>query len=192
VLEIGCGYGDLLLHLRARGCAVTGVDLDPRAVAKARSYGLDVHAGPLRDVALPPGSFDACVLCHSLEHVADPLAELREIARLLRPGGTLHVAVPNGRAAAFALEGAAWEHASIPLHAWFFDVTTLPALLGAAGFVVERGPTATSSYRPLARWLRETRAFGPRVATRTLARWARAAVATRTGGDVVRVIARRP
>ena len=150
-----------------------------------------VHVGELPDVELPAASFDAAVLCHSLEHMTDPAAVLAELGRLVRPGGTLHVAVPNGRAAAFAIEGERWEHASVPLHLWFFDETTLVAILAAAGFEVLRTPIATSSYRPLARWLREVAHPGPAYATRVLLRWMTARLRGEGGGDVLRVVARR-
>lgn len=192
VLEVGSGYGDLLCHLRARGCTVLGVDLDPRAVARARTLGLDVREGTLASQGLPDASVDVAVACHSLEHVPDPLAELRELARVLRPGGRLHLAVPNGDSAAFRADGAAWEHLAHPVHLWLFDAPALTALLARAGFDVAWGPRTVTGLRHLTRWRRELGPCGPGAATRGLATRLAAELAATGRGDVLRVIAVRP
>jgi len=193
VLEVGCGYGDLLVYLRSRGCAVLGIDLDARAAAAGRALGLDVRVGTLGAAALPAASVDVAVLCHSLEHVPDPKAELRELARIVRPGGRLHIAVPNADAATWRAEGAAWEHVSPPLHFWFFDAASLTRLLHDAGFQPRRPAAATNALRLARRFARELRTLGPSLAARRLLRpwWAR--LTSGAGGDVLRVVAvRRP
>ena len=149
VLEVGCGYGDLLLYLRSRGAVVTGTDLSPAAVEKGTSYGLDIRLGHLRELGLPAASFDVAIACHSLEHVQDPNVELAELARLLRPGGELHLAVPNGASGALALRGADWSHLSFPLHFWLFDPDTLVRLLLRHGFQVVRGPGTVAFHHNL-------------------------------------------
>jgi SAM-dependent methyltransferase len=191
VLDVGSGYGDLLVYLQERGCRVTGVDTSPRAVERARALGIPVRLGPLRELRLAEASFDVGVLCHSLEHVADPVAELREVARLVRPGGSVHVAVPNGRAGGLRLEGEAWEHVSVPLHLWFFDARTLARALRTAGLEPIGPVQASSSYRPLARMMREARAGGRLAAAATATRRLWAAWGHECG-DVLRVVARRP
>ena len=191
VLDVGSGYGDLLGYLQTRGCRVTGVDTSPRAVERARALGIPVRLGPLRDLHLPEASFDVGVMCHSLEHVADPVAELREVARVVRPGGRIHVAVPNGRAGGLELEGEAWEHVSVPLHLWFFDARTLVHALRTAGLEPLGPVQVSSSYRPLARMMREARVRGWRAAIGTAARRLWAGWGHELG-DVLRVVARRP
>jgi SAM-dependent methyltransferase len=98
VLEIGCGPGHLSIMLaRRHGLDVTGLDLDPAMVERARANAdrsaSDRSRGPafvLGDVALlsfPDESFDLVVSTLSMHHWADPSAGLAEIARVLRPGG---------------------------------------------------------------------------------------------------------
>jgi SAM-dependent methyltransferase len=98
VLEIGCGPGRLsVLLARRHGLDVTGVDLDPAMIDRARANADRASALDERrpsfevaDAAALPfddASFDAVVSTLSMHHWADPGAGLAEIARVLRPGG---------------------------------------------------------------------------------------------------------
>ncbi len=138
ILDVGCGFGDLLLYWTSRGVEAQGVDLDERAVSLARKLGLRVRHGNLQEQDFAAGSFDALVLNHSLEHLPSPLAALRQAAALLRPGGTVYITVPNGESLGLELEGPAWEALCFPVHLWLFDVTTLSQSLRAAGFTNAR------------------------------------------------------
>jgi SAM-dependent methyltransferase len=190
VIELGCGYGDLLAYLRSRGCDVQGVDLDARAAVAAEALGVPVHVGTLEDLAAPAGSFDVGVLCHSLEHVPDPGRTLTEIGRVLKPGGLLHIAVPNGAAAALAVEGCEWQHVSHPLHFWFFDPRNLLTLLERHGFLAESAYT-TSRWHHATGWGHRVRRGDIARSTRRFLSIAMQSVARRDAGDVLRVTARR-
>jgi ubiquinone/menaquinone biosynthesis C-methylase UbiE len=96
VLEVGCGPGHLSIRLARRyGLEVTGVDLDPAMVARARANADrpgDQHrpsflVGDAAALAFPDRSFDLVVSTLSMHHWADPTAGLAEIGRVLRPGG---------------------------------------------------------------------------------------------------------
>jgi len=132
------------------------------------------------------------VMNHSLEHLPDPNDELGEVARLLVPGGRLHLAVPNGASVRFALGGPAWVHLSPPLHYWFFDARSLAALLDRHGLRPVGSPRTSSRHHPLLTWARTCREAGVGQATGALARFVLASVRTRDGGDVLRLEAERP
>ncbi len=73
--------------MKDRGWNVTGLDFSENTVERLRAeLGLNALAGTLPHPHLIPGSFDLVTLWHSLEHVHQPLAVLREIHRLLRAG----------------------------------------------------------------------------------------------------------
>jgi 2-polyprenyl-3-methyl-5-hydroxy-6-metoxy-1,4-benzoquinol methylase len=131
ILDVGCGYGDLLLYYKSRGMICTGVDFSETAVARGREYGLNVLHGSLQSQQFQDACFDKVVLCHSLEHVPDPKQVIVEVRRLLKPGGTLQVAVPNGGSDAF---GPNWRHLSFPLHLYHFTESSLLSCLSEAGF----------------------------------------------------------
>ena len=96
LLDIGCGAGGMLAHLREFG-AVWGVDPSPEAVTYAAAKGAaEVRHGTLPD-GLPFGAadrFDVITLLDVLEHVDDDLGSLRTIGGLLAPGGLLLLTVP--------------------------------------------------------------------------------------------------
>jgi 2-polyprenyl-3-methyl-5-hydroxy-6-metoxy-1,4-benzoquinol methylase len=95
VVEIGCGYGELLSLLRERGYRVSGCDPAPRAVAQCRSRGLDVQVGSLPQAPFPAGRADVVASLQVVEHVPDPRRFLFDLVALVRPGGWVVVATEN-------------------------------------------------------------------------------------------------
>ena len=97
LLEIGCGDGDFLVAAEAAGWQVTGIEYSATAceTARRRLQKGEVRCGELQSAGLPAEQFDLCVLSDVIEHVRDPLGFLREIHRLLKPGGTLFIATPD-------------------------------------------------------------------------------------------------
>lgn len=101
VLDVACGTGVLAREAAGRvGAAgrVTGLDVNEGmlAVARARAPGVDWRRGPAEAIDEPDGSFDAVVSQFGLMFFEDRVAALREMRRVLRPGGRLVVAVWAG------------------------------------------------------------------------------------------------
>jgi 2-polyprenyl-3-methyl-5-hydroxy-6-metoxy-1,4-benzoquinol methylase len=99
ILDIGCGTGDnarSILNKRP-GAKIVGITLSHAEAAIARTYLEQVHVADLEtsDLSFIPGSFDAIICSHVLEHLKDPVAVLRRAVRFLTDGGQLVVAVPN-------------------------------------------------------------------------------------------------
>jgi SAM-dependent methyltransferase len=89
-LEVGCGPGRLAERLRdERGIRVTAVDSSERMVALTRARGIDAQVGDVQALAFDDGGFDVVIAAWMLYHVTDLDHGLREIARVLRPGGSL-------------------------------------------------------------------------------------------------------
>jgi SAM-dependent methyltransferase len=139
VLDIGCGRGLLLDELRKLGWTVAGTEISDAAARFARDVlQLDVKVGDLRHLHFEEGAFDAVVLWHVLEHVDDPTSLLREVHRLVRPGGFVLLAVPNFGSIEAKLSRAGWFHLDVPRHVSHFTPETLVHVLNAERFKVER------------------------------------------------------
>lgn len=101
VLDVGCQAGSLPIALCKRGASVTGVDVEEKLVEgariRAKGHGVSPELAVAVAEALPfaDASFDAVTFVDVIEHVADARAAVREIARVLRPGGTLYLFGPN-------------------------------------------------------------------------------------------------
>lgn len=151
VLDIGCGRGDLGAALGRRGWQVSGIDPSPSACALAEARGIAVHVGTLASVSLEEESFDAAVMTHSLEHVVDPRGDLGRVRRLLRPGGTLVISLPNFGSWQRRQFGANWFPLELPRHRTHFTRDSLEHALTGEGFdVVTLGPGSDNGFALLA------------------------------------------
>ena len=157
LLDVGCGRGTLLRYARAAGVEAYGVER-PSSEAHALP---GIFYGDLEACQFPTGHFRLVVLWHVLEHLRDPEAALREICRILEPGGWLTVAVPNyGGAQARAAVGR-WFHLDLPRHLWHFPSASLRLLLEKTGLQPVRCSTFSLEYDwygTLQSWM--NRAFG--------------------------------
>lgn len=94
ILDAGCGSGRFMVELAQLG-SVTGVELSETSVALARERQLgEVVAGSVLEMPFADDSFDLAVSLDVIEHLEDDLAALRELRRVVAPGGALLVTVP--------------------------------------------------------------------------------------------------
>lgn len=97
ILEIGTGTGGMLHALLARGLRVRGVEINPSLIAESRRWFGNLPVQPVDGVTLPfpDASFDLVLSFDVFEHIADSDAHLREVSRVLRPGGQYLVQTPS-------------------------------------------------------------------------------------------------
>jgi len=133
LLEIGVGSGSFLAYAQERGFVPLGCDLSPAICRRVeRNIGVRMHCGPLE--SLPDQQrFDVVVMNHVLEHVSDPQSLLKGALAHLKPGGVLHLAVPNVAAWEARLPG--WNSYE-PYHLLYFTPRTLRATAEKAGFEI--------------------------------------------------------
>jgi 2-polyprenyl-3-methyl-5-hydroxy-6-metoxy-1,4-benzoquinol methylase len=95
VLELGSAHGGFVHLMRQAGYDAIGSELSPSVCRIAeQTFNVPMMCGPVEDLPLSPGTFDAIVLMDVLEHMPDPLASMRHCARLLKPDGLLLVQTP--------------------------------------------------------------------------------------------------
>ncbi len=144
ILDLGCGQGGKACYYASSGARqVVGVDVDPGRIEQARDGAARRDLGNARFVvgdgrALPcaSGVFDMVMLNDSFEHVAEPEAVLREAHRVLREGGTAHIAFPPFRS---PWGGHLFAHIRIPWAHLLFAEQELVALWKKADQAERRG-----------------------------------------------------
>lgn len=148
ILDVGCGDGfhlDLLRRFGPPGWTLHGVDLDQRAVQRARGRGLEVFETSVHGTELQDASYDLVLLIQTIEHVDDPVAVLRSIRRLLRPGGRVLIVTDNTGSPDFTLHRRRhWGGYHFPRHWYLFNRASLQRAMTAAGLDVATMATMTS------------------------------------------------
>lgn len=146
VLDIGCGRGSLLRAFASIGHECHGVERGEFPGSTEGGYTL--HVGDLREIAFPERHFDVVVLWHVLEHLDDPGGVLREVARIVRPGGAVVVEVPNLDSFQARWFGRHWFHLDLPRHLVHYTPTTLDEALAGAGLRTVRMATGSLEQGP--------------------------------------------
>jgi len=125
ILDIGAGTGDFLLEAKNKNWETVGVD--PNEKAKSIAIKKGVHFADTIE-KLESNSFDVITLWHVLEHVPDVVHQVAELKRLLKPSGTLIIAVPNFKSFDANYYKSFWAAYDVPRHLWHFSKTAIEKL----------------------------------------------------------------
>ena len=137
VLDVGCATGAMLARLRGRGWRTCGSDISPAAAYAREKRGLDVRSEAVEDCRFPDAAFDVVLASHLIEHLNAPRLFLRELRRILKPGGRVILTTPNIAGFQARLFAGRWRCAIFD-HLYLFSARTLKAMLRAEGFTVTR------------------------------------------------------
>jgi len=144
LLEIGCASGGFLLAARNAGWRAVGVEISDAAARIGREkHGLEIITGDIAQTGFAAGRFDVAVMNMVVEHLADPVRTLEEVARTLRVGGTAWIHTPNYDSPTI-LRNAEPQYFP-PDHYVLFTPATIRAALDAAGFLILK--ITTRGYR---------------------------------------------
>ena len=140
LLDVGCGTGHFLNHMRTQGYDVMGIEVDEGARNFGiQQFGLDVRTPAELEAGTLPGKFGVISMWHVLEHVYDPRLYLQRLYNLLEANGVLMIAVPNYTSLDGRKYAAHWAAYDVPRHLWHFSPRTLSNLAQETGFkVVEK------------------------------------------------------
>lgn len=144
LLDIGAGTGDFLVAAKKEGWKTTGIEPSLKAKTIAISKGVD-FVDNLTD--LNDHSFDVITMWHVLEHVPNLEEYLVALKRLLKPTGTILIAVPNFKSFDANYYGRFWAAYDVPRHIWHFSKTTIKKLFSEKGMnLVEVLPMKFDSF----------------------------------------------
>lgn len=134
MLDIGFGAGTMMNAAIAQGWESFGTEVSKAAVVHAERNGLKVFHGVLEDAKYPDEHFDVVTASEIIEHVDDAEAMLKEVARILRPGGCFWATTPSSRSLSYRLTCTAWTVISPPEHIQLYSPVAVRKLLQRAGF----------------------------------------------------------
>ena len=125
ILDIGAGTGDFLSAAKKGGWQTIGVEPSEKAKTIATNKGVSFVD---KTAVLENNSFDVISMWQVLEHVPDLDKQIKELKRLLKPTGTLIIAVPNFKSFDAKHYGKFWAAYDVPIHFWHFSKTAIKLL----------------------------------------------------------------
>jgi len=128
LLDIGCGTGDFLAAAKNNGWSVTGIEPNENARTKANTKTNNSVFETLKLESLPENSFDVITLWHVLEHLPDLESHVNVFRKLLKPNGSLIIAVPNYKSFDANHYKQFWAAYDVPRHLWHFSQTSIKKL----------------------------------------------------------------
>jgi 2-polyprenyl-3-methyl-5-hydroxy-6-metoxy-1,4-benzoquinol methylase len=135
MLDVGSALGDSLTEAKKLGWKnLYGVELSDYAAKESRKRGLDIKTGTLYSAKYPSNYFDVVTLQDVIEHVKDPVEEIKEIKRVLKPGGYVFLVTPDVGGLWAKLLGPLWYHYKPGEHIMYFSQKTLGKILRDAKF----------------------------------------------------------
>ena len=138
ILDVGAGGGHFLAslgsHWEKHGCEINDVS----ASYAREQHGLAVRTGELRDLLYPSDYFDCVNVRGVIEHLPDPLGDLKETYRILKPGGVVSINTPNIDSLCARLYRGDFRLVDPRFHIYYFSPRTMRMMLERAGFRVLR------------------------------------------------------
>lgn len=135
ILDIGAGTGDFLSVAQKDGWKTVGVEPSDKAKAIAKSKDVSFVENTSE---LESHTFDVISMWHVLEHVPNLDEQIKELKRLLKPNGTLIVAVPNFKSFDAKHYGVFWAAYDVPIHFWHFSNTAIQKLFAKENMKLEK------------------------------------------------------
>ena len=134
ILDIGAGTGDFLRACKKANWTIDGVEPNNKARATANEK-VGIHLNEkIED--LKGQRFDVITMWHVLEHVPNLTTYIKQLEQLLKPNGTLIVAVPNHKSYDANYYGAFWAAYDVPRHLWHFSQVAMSTLFKASSMQV--------------------------------------------------------
>lgn len=128
LLDVGCGTGDFLFAAKNNGWNVTGIEPNKKARSIANKKNNNTVFDNTELKKLKENSFDVITLWHVLEHLPNLENDIQIFKKLLKPKGTLIIAVPNYKSFDARYYKEFWAAYDVPRHLWHFSQNSIKVL----------------------------------------------------------------
>jgi SAM-dependent methyltransferase len=158
LLDIGCSNGSFLKAAQNQGWDAYGIELEKSSFEVAQKHGLKVYNTELSQQHFPDNHFSAVTLWQVIEHLTDPATLIKEIIRILQPGGVLAISTPNIRSIGWTLLHEQWGVVEPEVHLNLFDQRNLDRLISSCGLIPRHSQTEDIKPSTVKSFLRGRRA----------------------------------
>jgi len=133
LLDVGCNIGGFVEVAEKYGIDAKGIDVNKSAIEFGRKKGLDLECKTIHDVK---EKFDIIIMNDLIEHVPEPIKEIKKAKELLSADGFLFISTPNTESLAFKIFKSKWLHLKPKQHIQYFNRDIMRGLMNRYGFGV--------------------------------------------------------
>lgn len=134
IIDIGCGDGYFLEVAKKRGWNVYGTEYTDAAIDICRKKSITVHQGILKADNYKNNMFDVVTSFEVIEHINNPIEEVKNIKAILRKGGALYITTPNFNSLSRFILGPKWNVIEYPEHLSYYTASTITAFFNKNNF----------------------------------------------------------
>jgi 2-polyprenyl-3-methyl-5-hydroxy-6-metoxy-1,4-benzoquinol methylase len=146
IIDVGAGNGHFIKAAKDAGWIAYGTEFEERAVRICEAKGIIMQAGKLDSRNYKPDFFDVITSFEVIEHINNPLEELTNFNRILRPGGLVYITTPNFNSLSRRIIGGKWSVFNYPEHLSYYTPRTLNQLFTSKGFKCVKMETTGINY----------------------------------------------
>ena len=134
MLDVGCGPGLFLIEAKKRGWEVYGTEFTDKQISYLNEKGIRTSQGKLKKDSFDKGSFDIIISSEVIEHINNPIEEMKMFHSFLRKGGLTYITTPNFNSIERYLLKGDYNIITYPEHLCYYTPKTIDLLLSSFGF----------------------------------------------------------
>jgi len=138
IIDVGCGNGHFLKVALSRGWEVYGTEFTDEAILECTRKNINMKKGALNQDDYEAGFFDIITSFEVLEHINNPLEEIKKFKSILRTGGLIYLTTPNFNSLSRYYLRQKWTVIEYPEHLSYYTAKTLRLLFEKSGFQMKK------------------------------------------------------